>query len=115
MRQVPPIAKQPLARSIPLAKVEVEFVPVTFKYVVWRPAAKVEVAVVEVAVMYRTVGLDEELRERVPPSEYIQPWPKEVAPVPPYKTPTEVVAETIPALAWSGPFRVETVNPPLNV
>ena len=34
----------------------------------------------------------------------------EVRPVPPYITPTEVVAETIPAFPWSGPFRDPTVN-----
>lgn len=39
----------------------------------------------------------------------------EVRPVPPYSTPTDVVAETTPLLACSGPFRVEMVRPPLNV
>ena len=36
-------------------------------------------------------------------------------PVPPYITPTDVVADTTPLLACRGPFRVEIVRPPLNV
>ena len=39
------IAKQPPAKSTPLAKVEVAEVPVTFRYVASTPAPKVEVAV----------------------------------------------------------------------
>ena len=42
--QVPLMAKQPDARSMPRAKVEVALVPVTFRYVVSTPAPKVEVA-----------------------------------------------------------------------
>ena len=38
-----------------------------------------------------------------------------VSPVPPYITPTDVVADTTPALACSGPLRELTVRPPLNV
>ena len=38
-----------------------------------------------------------------------------VSPVPPYSTPTDVVAETTPLFACSGPLSVLMVNPPLNV
>ena len=48
---VPLTEKHPVATLIPLANVDVADVPVIFKYVDWIPAAKVEVAVVEVAVM----------------------------------------------------------------
>ena len=44
--------------------------------------------------------------------------PKEgpdVRPVPPYFTPTEVVAETIPLFACNGPFKEPTVTFPLKV
>jgi hypothetical protein len=42
--QVPDIAKQPLVKVIPLAKVDVAVVEVTLSAVVWIPPAKVEVA-----------------------------------------------------------------------
>ena len=35
-----------------------------------------------------------------------------VQPVPPYTTPMDVVAETRPLFAWSGPLRVDMVRPP---
>ena len=35
--------------------------------------------------------------------------------VPPYSSPMDVVAETTPLLACSGPLRVPIVKPPLNV
>jgi len=38
-----------------------------------------------------------------------------VAPVPPYNTPIDVVAETTPLFACSGPFNVPRVNVELNV
>ena len=44
--------------------------------------------------------------------------PKEgvvVSPVPPYTTPIEVVADTTPLLACSGPLSEERVSPPLKV
>jgi hypothetical protein len=43
-RHTPLTAKHPLAKLIPLAKVEVAEVPVTFRYVASTPAPKVEVA-----------------------------------------------------------------------
>ena len=46
-RQVLPIAKQPVVRLIPLAKVELAVAEVALKMVEERPAAKDEVAVVE--------------------------------------------------------------------
>ena len=45
---------------------------------------------------------------RIPPSAVVEA-------VPPYMTPMEVVALTTPLLAWSGPFRVPMVSPPLRV
>ena len=36
-------------------------------------------------------------------------------PVPPKAVESVVVAETTPLIAWSGPFKVEMVSPPLNV
>jgi len=51
VRHVPFTEKHPPERSIPLANVEVADVPVMLRYVAWMPAANVEVAVVEVAVM----------------------------------------------------------------
>jgi hypothetical protein len=50
-RQVPLIAKQPPERLIPLAKVEVAAVPVTFRYVVSTPAPNVDVAVPRIVVV----------------------------------------------------------------
>ena len=46
------------------------------------------------------------------PSKYETPFatPPVDVPVPPYRIPIEVVAETTPAFAWSGPF-----NPPASV
>ena len=44
MVQTPLMAKQPFAKVIPLAKVEVAVVDVTLRAVVWRPPEKVEVA-----------------------------------------------------------------------
>ena len=43
--------KQPPAKSIPRANVEVALVPVTFRYVVWIPAPNVEVAVPKMVVV----------------------------------------------------------------
>ena len=48
--QVPFIEKHPPKRLIPFDAVDVAVVPVRFRYVPCRPAANVEVAVVEVAV-----------------------------------------------------------------
>ena len=45
VRQAPFTAKQPPARLIPRAKVEVAAVPVMLRYVLWIPPANVEVAV----------------------------------------------------------------------
>jgi len=47
------------------------------------------------------------------------PTAYDVCPVPPYIAPIEVVADTTPAFAWSGPFSepsvsAEVVRPPLN-
>jgi hypothetical protein len=62
----------------------------------------------------------EEVAVRVyPPDEFptrMFPYEgAEVSPVPPYKTPMEVVADTTPLFAWSGPLRVPMVTPPLKV
>ena len=48
---VPRLFERKAPAKIPFAKVEVPARPVTFKYVVEMPAAKVEVALVEVATM----------------------------------------------------------------
>ena len=57
----------------------------------------------------------EEVAERVYPLDALprSNWPyegAEVRPVPPYSTPTDVVAETTPPFACSGPLREPTVR-----
>ena len=98
--QVPFTAKHPVLTFTPLVNVDValpetescdvEAIPRTA-----RAPLNVDVAVVDVAVIQATDGEVEDVNVFVPPLEYIQPWPKDVAPVPPDPTPT-VERETAP-------------------
>lgn len=76
LTQVPFTAKHPFVRLIPLANVEDAVDDVTFSRLVCIPHAKVDVAVVDVAVMYATVGEVDDVMDV--PSEFNQPCPNDV-------------------------------------
>ena len=96
--QVPLTEKQPVATLMPLVNVEVAepetiSCEVEAKPLTSRLPAKVEVAVVDVAVSQAKVGEVEEMN--APVSFTIKvPWPKAVWPVPPFRTESAVESES---------------------
>ena len=96
--QEPPMAKQPLERFIPFANVEVA-VPVILSARACSPPARVEVAVVDVAVKYANVGPDVAVSAVAEVNAASIPAVPPVTPLP--LPPTQVpFMLTHPAVSW---------------